>query len=230
MKYAVGMLVVLVFAAASLSAQIGKIPEGFTPIFDGKDLKGWHLSRTNHHGSTGNVYVEDGVMVLKQKPYGQGGIILTNRKYRDFELYLETKLGWGCNGGIFLRSTESGSAYQIELDQGGGTANLIGEMLRVAKGARATDIEKVWKYDDWNSFRIRMTGEAPHIILWVNEVQMWDVTADRNDLTADATDGMIALQLHWSSLYAPNLGSQLPNSWRPGGAHRFRNIAIKEIK
>ena len=28
------------------------VPEGFTAIFNGRDLTGWHISSTNHHGTT----------------------------------------------------------------------------------------------------------------------------------------------------------------------------------
>ena len=42
----------LTLGLASLSAQTGKIPDGFKPIFNGKDLTGWHVSRSNHHGTT----------------------------------------------------------------------------------------------------------------------------------------------------------------------------------
>ena len=86
-------------------------------------------SRITHQGSTPDVRVEDGVLVLRQQPYGQGGLLLTDRRYRNFELYLEAKPDWGCNGGIVFRSSEGGSAYQIELDQGNGTGNLFGDML-----------------------------------------------------------------------------------------------------
>ena len=40
---------------------------------------------------------------------------MTDKRYKDFELYLETDIPWGLNSGIFLRSTETGGAYQIEL-------------------------------------------------------------------------------------------------------------------
>jgi hypothetical protein len=166
---------------------------------------------------------------LKQRPYGQGGLLFTDKKYKDFELYLEAKPDWGCNGGIFFRSTEAGSAYQIEIDQGRTSGNLIGELMRLTKGARATEASQVWKYDDWNSFRLRVVGEAPHITLWINGVQMWDVEEGQNDKIADEADGLIGLQLHWSSSYSP-AGTLLSNMWRPGGAHRFRNVAIKELK
>jgi hypothetical protein len=58
---------------------------------------------------------------------------------------------------------------------------------------------------------------------------MWDVTQERNDLIAGARDGMIGLQVHWTSTTAPPVAPCCGTSWRPGGAHRFRNIAIREI-
>jgi hypothetical protein len=215
--------------AAGLSAQI---PEGFTPIFNGKDLKGWHISRTNHHGSTPNVFVENGVMVLKQSPFGYGGVILTDRKYKNFELYVEANPDWSCNGGILLRSAESGMAYQIELQPRANNLAFLGEVLRVTKGAWNPEVDKLWKEDQWNSIRIRMTGEIPRVTLWLNGIQLWDTTCGRNDLIADATEGMMALQTHWVSSNGAT-GATLTMSgsmWKPNGAHRFRNIAIKEIK
>ena len=223
----------LVMAMTTLQAQTLKIPEGFTPIFNGSDLSGWHSSKTNHHGTTGNFFVQDSALVMKQSPFGRGGILLTDKVYGDFELYLEFKGEPGTNGGFFLRSNESGSAYQIEISGDGGnrTGDLIGELLQVTTTAKATDLEQVWHEDDWNSFRIRIVGEKPHMTLWVNGELMWDVQAERNDLIADATEGMIALQLHWSQTTSPVPGGACCEySWKPGAAHAFRNIAIKEIK
>jgi hypothetical protein len=207
------------------------IPKGFTSLFNGKDLRGWHVSRTSHQGTTPGCRAENGTIVLRQHPYGQGGVLLSNKKYKNFELYLEVKLDSFCNSGIFLRSTESGQAYQVELAEPGGTGALLGEMLGVSKGAQATDKAKVWKPNDWNSFRIRMTGDTPRITLWINEVQMWDVTEPVNDFIAGATRGMIGLQAHWSATYAPDVAEfDMSGSWRPDGAQRFRRIAIKELK
>jgi hypothetical protein len=225
-------LLALVGAAGMTArpAQRARIPEGFSAIFNGRDLTGWHVSRTTHQGTTPDVRVEDGVLVLRQQPYGQGGLLLTDRRYKNFELYLEAKPDWGCNGGIMFRSTEGGSAYQIELDQANGTGNLFGDMLTIGRPARAVDIEKAWKYDAWNAFRLRVEGgDAPRIRLAINRVPMWDVTQDRNDLVAGARDGMIGLQVHWSSTTAPPTAPCCATSWRPGGVHRFRNIAIKEL-
>jgi len=203
---------------------------GSDPIFNGKNLDGWHISRTSHQGTTGNFYVEDGAITLKQHPYGQGGVLLSDRKYKDFELFVEVKVDSFCNGGIFLRSTESGQAYQVELALPGANADLFGERLDIGLAGKATAIGKVWRPGEWNSFRIRMTGEVPRVTLWVNNVQMWDVQQPKNDFIAGATEGMIGFQSHWSAQYLPTPGGfNMPGAWRPGAAHRFRNIRIKEL-
>jgi hypothetical protein len=89
----------------------------------------------------------------------------------------------------------------------------------------------VWKANDWNSFRIKMVGEKPQIILWINGVQMWNVTQPKNDFIADATRGMIGLQSHWTALFSPVVAEWNGLTlWAPGAAHRFRNIAIKELR
>ena len=219
----------LVFCV-SLTGASAQIPSGFKSLFNGKDLNQWHTSRTSHQGTVGNFYVEDGAITLKQNPYGQGGVLLTNKKFKDFELYIEVKIDSFCNGGIFLRSTESGQAYQIELAMPGRTGSLFGEALQISQAAEAKDIAKVWKVNDWNSFRIRMVGEIPKISLWVNGTFMWEVTQPKNDFTAGAIEGMIGLQSHWSALYQPTPGGfNMPGAWRPGAAHRFRNVGIKEL-
>ena len=207
------------------------MPQGFKPLFNGRNLKGWHISRTTHQGTTPDVRVEAGAIVLRQQPYGQGGVLLSNKKYKNFELYLEAKIDSFTNGGIFIRASESGMAYQIELDEAmGSTGHLLSERMRISTPAKATDRAKVWKPNDWNAFRIRMVGEVPRITLWINGLQMWAVTQPQNDFMAGATAGMIGLQSHWTALFSPAAGNWSGlNSWAPGAAHRFRNIAIRKL-
>jgi len=209
-----------------------QIPAGFTPIFNGRDLTGWHSSRTTHHGNSVGASVENGAIVLRQNPFGQGGLLLTDRQYRNFELYFETKLPWGINSGIFLRSSEGGSAYQMEL-LGGGTGNtgsLISELMPLSLGAPTTEVAKAWKDGDWNSFRLRMTGDAPHVTMWFNGVQIWDVQEPKNDKVGGETTGVIGLQSHYTGTFTPVADfTCCPTSWKPGEAIYFRNLAIKEL-
>ena len=208
-----------------------QIPRGFKSIFNGKNLKGWHVSRTTHQGTTPDFRVEDGVVVVTQKPYGQGGVLLTNKKYRNFELYLEVKIDSFTNGGVFIRSSESGISYQVELDETSqGTGNLLGERIPVSKGAECKDRAAVWKANDWNAFRIKMVGDTPRITLWINGVQMWDVTQPKNDFIAGVTSGMIGLQSHWTTLFSPAAGEWNGLTlWAPGARHRFRNIGVRKL-
>lgn len=221
----------IVLLIGFVGCSLAQKPTGFRDLFNEKNLKGWHVSRTSHQGTVGNFYVKNREIVLKQNPYGQGGVLLTNQKFEDFELYVEAKIDSFCNGGIFLRASESGQAYQIELAMPGATGALFGEAMQISRVAEARKIAEVWKAGDWNSFRIRMIGEVPTISLWINDVLMWEVTQPKNDFTAGVTAGMIGFQSHWSALFQPIPGSfNMPGAWRPGGAHRFRKIAIKKVR
>jgi len=205
-------------AAGIAAAQSGAIPAGFQPIFNGKDLTGWHVSQTNHHGATPDWKVEGGVLSGAQNPVGKGGILLTDRKYHNFEISLELKPDWGCDGGLFLRSSEAGEAYQVMLDylEGGNIGGIYGERLKDVKGVRP-EWESVWKKNDWNRLRARIEGDTPHIQVWLNGKQITDWTDTANHAVGGATEGMVAVQVH------------LGKRWVEGGKHRFRNIAIREL-
>ena len=112
------------------------IPDGFTSIFNGENLNGWHVSRTNHHGTTPDYRVIHGVIVGTQSPLGRGGILLTDKKYKNVELYVEVKPDYGCDSGLFLRSSEAGEAYQVTMDYlpGGGMGGIYGERLEGVGG------------------------------------------------------------------------------------------------
>ena len=174
--------------------------------------------------------MKDGAVYILQHPFGQGGVLLTNKKYGDFEFYVETDLKPGFNSGIFLRSTEEGAAYQVELDANAGNGALLGESLRISQGARPTRMAEVWKPNAWNSFRIRMQGAAPRITLWVNGELMWDVQEPKNDMIAGMTEGFIGLQFHFLTSTGPST-MVMPLSYNtPGVPLGFRNMAIREIK
>jgi hypothetical protein len=201
---------------------------GWVPIFDGKDLHGWHVSEVNHHGHSRGWTVEDGVLLATQDRPGNGGILLTDRKYGDFEVSLEIDPDWGCDGGLFLRSNEKGQAYQVMIDylEGGVVGGIYGEGLPDLDPATANarvdrDFMRYWKKDGWNALRARIEGDTPHIQVWLNEVKLVDWTDSANHAADGATDGMIALQMHFSNAQTPR--------WKPGGFHRFRNVRVREL-
>jgi len=195
------------------------IPVGFAPIFNGRDLSGWHIGQTNHHGKTKSWRVENGVIVGSQNPVGEGGILLTNQKYQDFEVYLEINPDFGCDGGLFLRSSEAGEAYQVMIDylDGGSVGGIYGEGLTGVTGTASESWTQHWRKGEWNSLRVRIEGGVPHITVWLNGAKITDWKDTANHAANEATEGMIALQVHGGKRWAPN------------GQHRFRNIAVRRL-
>jgi len=235
MKNIAASLAVLVSLASQIPGFIGtevqppkmNVPAGFTPIFSGKDLTGWHVSKTNHHGITPDYHVMHGLVVGTQQPLGAGGILLTDKKYKNVEVYLEVKPDWGCDSGLFLRSDEAGNAYQVTLDylEGGVLGGMYGEGLTDVKDASATPKfdagtiwQKAWKREDWNRVRARIEGDVPHVQAWINDQQVLDFTDTANHASGGITEGPIAIQIHGG-----------PDRWVPGGFWRWRVIAVKEL-
>jgi len=190
----------------------------YQTLFDGKDLSGWHISQVNHHGKTEGWKAEEGMITGTQDRPGDGGILLTDRKFRDFEISLEVNPDYGCDSGLFLRSSEKGEAYQVLLDylDGGAIGGIYGEALKDVKGF-LPNWQDYWKRGTWNRLRARIEGDVPHIQVWMNGVKITDWTDTANHAAGGAVDGMIALQVHGG------------NRWIPGGRHRFRNIQVRAL-
>lgn len=206
----------LVFLPCLLGAQV---PDGFRQIFNGRNLAGWHMSLTNHHGDTKEWRVYEGALVGQQDQVGNGGILLTDESFEDFEVYLEIKPDFGCDGGLFLRSSGSGQAYQVMLDylEGGNVGGIYGEGLKGLETQPSEGWEKVWKKEDWNALRVRVRGEAPRIEVSLNGARIVDFQAAGNRLPRGAVEGSIALQVHGGERCSQGL------------KQRFRNIAVREL-
>jgi len=106
--------------------------EGWKSLFDGKSLKGWHKNPERiGHGTGGRWTVEDGAIMGEQDPpgSGNGGILLTDEQFGDFELLIDMKPDWGVCSGLFLRSTDKGQCFQMMVDyhDNGNVGHLYGE-------------------------------------------------------------------------------------------------------
>ncbi|MBM3858656.1 MAG: DUF1080 domain-containing protein [Verrucomicrobia bacterium] len=77
-------------------------PNGFKPIFNGKNLDGWT-------GAVDACEVKDGVLAWLAK---KGGTLYTNEEFSDFIVRMEFKLPPGANNGLAIRySGKGGAAY-----------------------------------------------------------------------------------------------------------------------
>ena len=220
---------------------------GFVTIFDGKTLKGWKVSAKTGHSraskntSGGKWEVMDAAITGSQDVPGNGGIILTENDYGDFEVALEMNNDDGPDSGLFLRSTDTGKCYQAMIDYhaGGNLMGLYGEGLPGGKPnvlnfnftkdvtgiavkeykefpcpVTAADWPKFWKHGEWNEVRARVEGNPPKITTWIKGVKFMEYQDTEKRL---ADRGAIALQVHGGGDYTKQFV-------------RYRNIRVKELK
>lgn len=209
-----------------------KVPDGFTPLFNGVDLTGWHISSIARHGTTPDFHVTHGMILGTQNPIGRGGLLITDKKFKNFEFYMEARPDFGNDSGFFFRTTEGGAAYQITLDyltggtmgrfinEGGISTKITQTSPLVAAPGQAPDAGMaLWKHEEWNTVRVRVEGDAPHVTVWINGQQVTDTSDAQNSAAGGMIAGPIALQIHGG-----------PARWQPGGFWRWRNLAIKELQ
>ena len=95
----------LLFQAANLALAAETNEEGFTQLFNGETLDGWHLE------NGARFVVEDGVI----KHRGGLGWLRSDKQYSDFVLRLEFRfLKPKQDGGVFLRSNTDGNNWEWE--------------------------------------------------------------------------------------------------------------------
>jgi hypothetical protein len=115
---AIPLVAASIFSSTSGDDQ-PKLEPGFRSIFNGKDLTGWHKNPEKiGHGTGGIWIVEEGAITGEQDPPGggNGGILLTDETFGDFEVIFETNPDWGPCSGFFMRSNEKGQCYQMMID------------------------------------------------------------------------------------------------------------------
>ncbi|MEZ6141467.1 MAG: DUF1080 domain-containing protein [Zavarzinella sp.] len=219
--------------------------DGFVTIFDGKTLEGWTISaktghsRTSKNKSGGKWVVENGAIVGSQDVPGNGGIIITNKLYSNFEIKLEMNNDFGPDSGLFLRSSDDGKCYQCMIDYhaNGNLMGIYGEGMggkphirNFNFGKEVTEIKpqdapfklpidpkkwpELWKHGQWNELHARIENNPPKITTWINGVKFMEYQ-DTEKRRPDA--GHVALQVHGGGDWTKNFV-------------RYKNIRIKELK
>lgn len=157
-----GQLRFLSFACAAffISFAVGEPlwsgdPEtGFTSLFDGKTLEGWHIM------DKGQFSVKEGMILLNKG----GGWLRSDKQYKDFELRLDFRfVEEKANSGIFLRANDDkgpNKAYQVQTMDGDSICDIYTRDL--AKPAVKRDLERLKKAmkptGQWQTYAIIAKG------------------------------------------------------------------------
>ena len=219
LRYLSLVLLCLVMFTASQQAGAGQEADaGFVALFDGKTLSGWH-KLTSYSGEAGKWEVVDGAIVGDQHPPGQGGLLVTEAIYGDYELLAEVKADYPIDSGLFLRVQPDVLSYQVTIDYrpdgevgaiycpGGG-----GFLVHKPEG------EDLWKPDEFNTVQVRIEGHPARIQVWINGTALVDFRDELQDGKSRVpATGHVGIQVHPGA------------SWGEGNKVYFRRIAIKTL-
>ena len=229
---AVALVAVSVIGFASThSAHAGPPPEGFTALFNEKNLSGWWGLKTEDpvkwKAFSADKLAEKKAASLKDIAQhwsvdgeelvndGHGLYLSTQKNYGDFEFLVDYKTVPRADSGIYLRgipqvqiwdSTEE-AKFNIGANKGSGG------LWNNSKGAPGKDplVLADKPFGQWNSFRIIMVGER--VSVWLNGKLLVDHARMENYFNRKGQiprTGPIQLQTH-------------------GGEIRWRNVFIREI-
>ena len=215
-------------AQNSLSKQEEK--EGWKLLFDGKSLKGWHNFLSKGIGSAWAV--REGAIHLDKTVKKDGGDIVTDDEFENFELSLEWKIAPCGNSGIMFNVVESpeykyvwqtGPEMQvldnschpdakIEKHRAGNLYDLI-----------ASPTESVKPANEWNL--VKIISNKGHLEFWLNGVKQVETTMFTPE---------------WEAMISNSKFKDMPGFGRfkkgkislqdHGDLVWYRNIKIKELK
>jgi formylglycine-generating enzyme required for sulfatase activity/serine/threonine protein kinase len=155
------------------------LPDGFTPLFNGKDLTGWKgqvldpkqraaMSPADLSAAQAKAdelmrahwSVQNGVLNFD----GQGDNLCTARDYADFELYLEWKIEAGGDTGIYLRGCPQVQIWDSAGNKNGDNIG-SGGLFNNQKHPNRPRVNADNPIGQWNAMLIRMVGEKATISL-----------------------------------------------------------------
>ncbi len=194
-----------------------ELTEGFTPLFNGKDLSDW-----TRKGGTHTFDVQDGVIVGTCVPGSSNTFLCTEKEFSNFIFTCEMKWVVDGNSGVMIRArartNEDGSITvygpQVEMEglenerdwSGGIYGEAIGGWLYPLWLDAHAEVRKALKADAWNRLTVIADGET--IKTWVNGIPA------ANWQTSEYMKGFFGLQIH--------AGNE--------GTVQWRNIKIKELQ
>ena len=219
-KAAPGRIVIEVPAGQQIMFDYFRVkPLGLTPLFNGKDLTGWHVFKDpNREKATFTVTPAGELHVL-----GGPGDLQTDAKFADFVLQAEVKTnGPAVNSGIFFRCVpgqyQNGYECQIQNafkdgDRAKPSDGGTGAIYRRQAARKVVPNDKEW-------FTLTIAANGPHLATWVNGYPTANWTDDRkphdNPRTGLRTEaGHLSIQGHNPPMAADVL---------------FRNVRIAEVK
>lgn len=99
------LFTLLIVFSPCLNSLAQESDQGFTPLFNGKNLDGWVGNKTSYQAKEGMIVIEP--------QGGGGGNLFTEKEYGDFVLRFEFQLTPGANNGLGIHAPLEGDAAYV---------------------------------------------------------------------------------------------------------------------
>jgi hypothetical protein len=180
---------------------------------------------------------DTGVLVRTTGLGSQGyQILLDHRKSGNIGGFYGNGIGGfhAINFCIDVKRDAAGKPCGLCVEDPATTLETINDEKRSLLSYKITGDEfiKLWKWNEWNQFRVRCEGEFPHLTCWINGVKCSEMdTASIKFARFDkkwvsgilSRKGHIAFEVHDND---PAMGKA---RWAPGAKCRWRNIKLRTI-
>ena len=205
-------------------------PEGFTALFNGKDLTGWHTPPLVKE----YWFIEDGVLKSPELIENWGASLSTKKHYRDFVLMLDFRMPMISDSGINFRRLIPeipgfGDMEQFNLRSKGGMGHLESYYFLPKETAEKMELKEEEKphvrhidpeVGVWHTVKLTMKGRT------FSSEYDGEVLLDKfeyHDWMVNTEPAPIRLQKH-IVVHGDSLGKENPCSIE------YRNIFIKELE
>ena len=225
------LLLLTSFSNGQNAQETNQAPDGFTALFNGTDLSGWHgmghfnptklaampeadrkaKRATDWENAQQHWSVDNGELVND----GQGVYLTTDREYGDFEFRIDYKATPKSDSGIYLRANPQVQIWDVKNEKQWkhGSEKGSGGLWNNKKKNNGKDplVLADNPMGQWNRLRIQQIGARTNVWLNGKKVVDWAIMENFWDRSrAHFPTGPIQLQTH-------------------GGEIRWRNVFIKEI-
>ena len=218
----------LIALALVLAASTALAEGGWTLLFDGRSTKAWRgYNRPSF--PEGCWLVENGTLKTVPSTYDVCDLV-TRRKYRDFELALEWKLGKGGNSGILYRAAELPgtpvwhSAPELQILDDGAHPDATPQTLTGALYDMIAPVDKVVRpVGEWNEARVLVRGA--HVEHWLNGRKVLEYALGSDAFRERIAASKFKDMPRFAQEKAGYVGLQ-----HHGEEAWFRNIRIRELR
>ena len=180
----------LILSSLLLALAASADPLTWKPLFNGKDLTGWHSV------PGGKWEVVDGT-ILGTSPRSEPrhGLLVTDKRYKNFKVRAKFKVEKG-DSGFYFRAEKTGTkvsvkGFQAEVDNSPEVGGLYETSMRAwVKRPDPKVIKKIYKPGEWADLLVTAIGDDLTVSL--NGVTVTELLGDKKCLK----EGHLALQLH----------------------------------